>query len=145
MKDPWAYRLMWILSVGSFTLMVWGPMLVSAGLHPLKLSEPAGIASSLNDLERWVIRPQVRLLLYLVPPLVEKWPGPMYGTLTLDHRLLLVVVYGLLGWIAAKFIFYLQVWWTARVFWLIIAWGICFSLIEVPAVLLTQFRILPNW
>ena len=145
MRDAWDYRQMWLLSIGLFTSVAWGPVLVEAGLHPLKLGDSPGLAPSLHDFERWVVVPQIRLLLFLAPPLIEKWPGPLYGTVSMDHRLLLVVVYGLLGWISARLVFYMQDWWVGRVLWLIVAWGICFCLLEVPAVLLTQFRILSNW
>ena len=131
-----------ILSVSLFTILAWGPMLVHTFFRSSRFPEPAEVTSFLSDLDKQVLEPQVRLLLFLSPPLAEKWPGPLSGAVTTNHRLLLLAVYGFLGWISVKGVFHLQDWWSSRVIWLIVAWVICFSLLQVPASIFTHFGIL---
>ncbi len=141
-KGRWAYGLMWILSVGLFAAVVWLPALLRVFPAWSGASLPPAVDSILQQADRWVIGPQVRVLLFLAPPLEARWP--LAGGLTDVHLGMLAAAYVLIGWICARIIFYLYDWWSVRLAWLVVVWIITLACLEGFALLLTHFGVLAS-
>ena len=105
-----AALLMGLLSVGLFTVMVWGPLVF--------LSVP------FVGFDRWLLYPQMRFLLYAFPPLSQQWPGPLDVFLTMEHRKFLGLLYGIVGWITGRFVFRLNDGRLQHLLWLLFCWGV---------------------
>ena len=138
-ESPWAYRSFWFISILCFVIPAWlgpsGALLTDAFNTPTL----ARITSSLVRIDQWVVEPHVRLLEFISPPLVERWPGPIAGGLTVAHRALFSIFYGLLGWICVRFIWYqFETWWL-RIWWIFIYWAVCVGFVHLVALLLKHF------
>jgi len=120
---------MWLLAVVFFTGVAWGPLVW-------------GSTPQAQMLDRWVVIPQVQLLLFLSPALMEDWPGPIKGTPLEEHRLLLGIVYGMAGWFLGWLIFRLHTWWPTRIAWVLVGWLIWVASLQVLALVLQHFGIL---
>ena len=93
----------------------------------------------------WVVRPQVRLMLLVLPPAWSaQWPGEVSGPLEVGHRTLFSLLYGLLGWIAVLLIGSQLEDKSTRFLWLGIYWAIVFSFMQIVSLLMTFFGALPR-
>lgn len=135
-----SYRLTWFLSVGLFTAAAWLPALVRSVPSWMNLPLPAGAESWLQQAEQWVIGPQVRLLLFLAPPLESRWP--LSGGLAGPHLAILAAAHGLVGWMCAKVLFYLYDWASLRLVWLVAFWVAFMGCMEGLALLFEHFGVI---
>ena len=107
------------------------------------LAARAGATGAFYLADLWVVRPQVRLFLFVCPPLA-RWPGPVSGPLEMNHRILFSLFYALFGWIGVRLVCaQYQDSWT-RFWWLVIYWAACFFFIQFVAFLMTFFGVLPQ-
>ena len=122
-------------SIGWYVLPAW--------IVPLAALAGKSGAWYLADL--WVVRPQVRLMLLVLPPAWStQWPGAVSGPLEVGHRTLFSLFYGLLGWIAVLLIGSQPEDKSTRFLWLGIYWTIVFSFMQIVSLLMTFFGALPR-
>lgn len=107
------------------------------------LAAMAGKSGVFYLADLWVVRPQVRLLLFVCPPLA-RWPGPVSGPLELNHRILFSLFYGLFAWIGVRFVSSQYRDPATRFGWLVIYWASFFFFIQWVAFLMTFFGVLPS-
>jgi hypothetical protein len=127
------YYLFLLSSVAWYVLPAW----------IVPLAAKAGVSGIWYLADLWVVRPQMRLFLFVCPPLA-RWPGPVSGPLAMDHRILFSLVYALFAWIGVRLVCSQYQDQATRVWWLVIYWAACFFFIQLVAFLMTFFGALPS-
>ena len=133
-----------LLGLLFFTVVGWKPALVRWILQQPDLPSLPGMRAALSTLDQWVVIPQIRLLLFLSPPLEESWPGPFTGSITLSHEILLCLAYALLGWVSIWFIWRIESDTLGRWIRLIAAWLLCFGFLEGVSLLFLLLKVFPT-
>ena len=127
------YRFFVLASVGWYILPGW--------IVPLAAQAGQSGAWYLADL--WLVRPQTRLLLLVLPSAIQ-WPGPISGPLEMRHRIFFSIFYGLLGWIGASLVCRQYSDKSVRVWWLGIYWAATFLFMQLVVFLMMYFGVLPR-
>ena len=129
------YYLFLLASIAWYVLPAW--IVPLAGM--------AGRSGAWYLADLWVVRPQVRLLLLVLPPAWSvNWPGPVSGTLGLPHRVLFSIFYALLGWVGVRLAAGQGSDKSLRFWWLSIYWAATFLFLQTVAFLMTFFGALPR-
>ncbi len=129
------YTLFLLSSIAWYVLPAW--------IVPLAALAGKSGAWYLADL--WVARPQVRLLLLVLPPAWSvHWPGAVSGPLEVGHRILFSLFYGALGCIGVWLVTSQSQDTSMRVFWLGIYWSAAFLFMQTVVFLMTFFGALPT-
>jgi len=109
------------------------------------LAALAGKAGAWYLADFWVVRPQVHLLLLVMPPAWSvHWPGAVSGPLEAGHRVLFSLFYGLFAWIGVRLVCTQYEAQSLRLWWLGIYWAAFFFFIQLVAFLMTFFGALPK-
>ena len=109
------------------------------------LAALAGKSGAWYLADLWVVRPQVRLMLLVLPSAWSThWPVAVSGSLEVGHRILFSVFYGVLGWIGVLLISSQPEDESTRVLWLGIYWAMAFFFMQVVSFLMTFFGALPR-
>ncbi|MBI3291711.1 MAG: hypothetical protein HYZ73_02720 [Elusimicrobia bacterium] len=107
-----AIVIMWLLSMGLFTAVVWGPAVVVPWPFP--------------GSDEWLVLPQIKLLLEMFPTLAGyQWLILLAGYLKATDlpRLFLGLVYAATGGFLGQVVYQFNNGWLARIMWL----GLAFS------------------
>ena len=136
LENPWSYRAFWLAGLAWFVAPAWIVPLV-AMLENLQWS------AVLSQVDRWVVVPQVRFLLFVCPPFAERWPGPFGSTLMIAHRQMFSLVYAMLGWISIRLVCAQYQDKATRIWWLFIYWVVCVGFMDTVALLMIYFGALP--
>ena len=105
-----AYYLMGLISIASFSIVAWFPLVNPALADYYKI-------------DQWAYQ-HLRIFYTLCQGFEEFWPGPLKIPLTNAHRLLLGLMHGLTGWLFGWLIFKMFSWWPVRILYLGAAWGL---------------------
>lgn len=97
-----------ILSVGLFTIALWGPLVFAFWPR--------------FGMERWSVLPQLKFLLDVFPFLARRWPGPVESCLTKGHLQFMALVYGGVGWVVWYLIRRSNTLEATRFIWLLFSW-----------------------
>ncbi len=117
--------------------------ILPAWIVPLAAAAGKSGAWYLADL--WVVRPHVRLMLFVLPPAWSvHWPGPVSGPLEVGHRVLFSIFYGLLGWVGVRLVCAQYEGQSLRLWWLGIYWAAAILSMQAVAFLITFFGALPK-
>ena len=129
------YYLFLFVAIAGYILPAW----------VVPLAAQAGQSGAWYLADLWLVRPQVRLLLLILPPSFSlHWPGAVSGPLEPGHRIFFSVFYGLLGWIGASLVCRQYSDKSVRVWWLGIYWAAALLFLQLVAFLMTFFGALPK-
>ena len=130
------YYLFLFVAIAGYILPAW----------VVPLAAQAGQSGAWYLADLWLVRPQVRLLLLILPPSFSlHWPGAVSGPLQPGHRIVFSIFYGLLGWISVRLVsrqFYSDR--ALRVIWLGIYWAATLLFMQLVSFLMTYFGALPK-
>lgn len=126
--------------------------LISLALHLLPawivpLAAKAGIAGWPYLADLWVVRPQLRLILLILPKNFSHprgWPGPISGPLLPEHRILFSIFYAVAGCINIWLVRRQYPDKSTRPLWMVIHWAAVLLFMELVAFLMVFFGALPN-
>lgn len=139
-EDPWPYRIFWFLAIVWFILPAWVGPAVDEFSARVKEPLPAGAVYAAGLPDSAVIDPQTRLLLFICPPLEDKYPlekGP-----ELPHRIIFSLFYAAAGWACVRLTCALNDGWWLRGWWLFIYWAVYAGFMQVVSMLFVHFGVI---